>query len=93
MSSVHVGQYEFDHVSYDADSDVLYLRRGEKQPAADSFGTPEGHAVRLDEDGQVIGITIVNAKWLLQRDGKISITVPSLIETDADELAQALAAV
>jgi uncharacterized protein YuzE len=71
---------------------VLYLRCGEQQKAADTFGTPEGHAVRLDEQGEVIGITIVNAKWLLEREGKISITVPSLIEPDADELAAVLAA-
>jgi uncharacterized protein YuzE len=90
--SVHVGQYEFDHVSYDDRGDVLYLRRGEQREAADTFGTPEGHAVRLDEDGQVIGITIVNAKWLLERDGKLMITVPSVIETNTDELAAALAA-
>jgi hypothetical protein len=49
--------------------------------------------VRLDEQGEVIGITIVNAKWLLGREGKITITVPSLIEPDADELAAVLAAV
>jgi uncharacterized protein YuzE len=48
--------------------------------------------VRLDEDGEVIGITIVNAKWLLERDGKINVTVPSLIETNTDDLAEALAA-
>jgi uncharacterized protein YuzE len=89
---VHVGPYEFDHVSYDSDGDVLYLRRGEQRAAADTFGTPEGHAVRLDESGEVVGITIVNAKWLLERDGKIMITVPNLIETNADDLAAALAA-
>jgi uncharacterized protein YuzE len=89
---VHVGPYEFDHVSYDSDGDVLYLRRGEQRAAADTFGTPEGHAVRLDESAEVIGITIVNAKWLLERDGKIMITVPNLIETNADDLAAALAA-
>lgn len=90
--TVHVGPYEFDHVSYDNNGDVLYLRRGEQQTAAETFGTPEGHAVRLDQEGEVIGITIVNAKWLLERDGKINVTVPSLIETNTDELAQALAA-
>ena len=90
--TVHVGTYEFDHVSYDSDGDVLYLRRGERQAAADTFGTPEGHAVRLDEDGEIIGITIVNAKWLVERDGTITVTVPSLIETNAAELAAALAA-
>lgn len=89
--TVHVGPYEFDHVSYDSDGDVLYLRRGERQAAADTFGTPEGHAVRLDGGGEVIGITIVNAKWLLERDGTITITVPNLIETNADDLAAALA--
>jgi uncharacterized protein YuzE len=90
--TVHVGPYEFDQVSYDSDGDVLYLRRGERQAAAETFGTPEGHAVRLDENGEVIGITIVNAKWLLERDGKINVTVPSLIETNTDDLAAALAA-
>lgn len=90
--SVHVGQYEFEHASYDAEGDVLYLRRGEQRPATDTFGTPEGHAVRLDESGEVIGITIVNAKWLLDHDGKIEITVPNRIEPDTDELAQVLAA-
>jgi hypothetical protein len=59
---------------------------------SETFGTPEGHAVRLDDDGEVIGSTIVNAKWLLERDGKITVTVPSLIETNTDELAEALAA-
>jgi uncharacterized protein YuzE len=71
---------------------VLYLRPGERQAAADTVGTPEGHPVRLDADGQVIGITIVNAKWLLERDGRLSITVPSRIEANADEISQALAA-
>jgi uncharacterized protein YuzE len=89
--TVHVGPYEFDHVSYDKDGDVLYLRRGQQKAAADTFGTPEGHAVRLDGDG-VIGITIVNAKWLLERDGGLKVTVPSLMETDPTDLAQALTA-
>ena len=88
--TVTIGPYRFDHVTYDADGDVLYLRRGESRAAADTLGTPEGHAVRLDEQGEVMGITIVNAKWLIQRDGKITLTVPSQIETSAAELAEAL---
>lgn len=90
--TVHVGPYEFDHVSYDRDGDVLYLSRGEQREAVDTFGTPEGHAVRRNGQDEIIGITIVNAKWLLERDGKLTITVPSMIETDRDELAAALAA-
>jgi len=90
--TVHVGQYEFDHVSYDRDGDVLHLRRGERRIAADTFGTPEGHALQIDEQGDVIGMTIVNAKWLLDRDGKLTITVPNLIETNVADLTAALAA-
>jgi uncharacterized protein YuzE len=90
--TVQIGPYAFEHVSYDSDGDVLYLRRGERREAADTFGTPEGHAVRLDDNGDVIGITIVNAKWLIERDGKVAVTVPSLIETNAADLAAALAA-
>jgi uncharacterized protein YuzE len=90
--TVHVGPYEFDHVSYDSDGDVLYLRQGTRQKAVETFSTPEGHAVRMGSNGEVIGITIVNAKWLVERDGKITVTVPSLIETNADDLAAALAA-
>lgn len=90
--TVHVGPYEFDRVSYDRDGDVLYLSRGEQREAADTFGTPEGHAVQRNEQNEIIGMTIVNAKWLLERDGKLTITVPSLIETDRDDLAAALAA-
>jgi uncharacterized protein YuzE len=68
--TVHVSPYEFDQVSYDSDDDVLYLRRGERQEAAETFSTPEAHAVRMDENREVIGITIVNAKWLVERDGR-----------------------
>jgi uncharacterized protein YuzE len=88
--TVKIGPYEFDHFAYDATGDVLYLRAGQSRSAADTFGTPEGHAVRFDDDGNVIGITIVNAKWLLERDGKIGITVPEVIETSADDLAPVL---
>ncbi|MHB8243003.1 MAG: DUF2283 domain-containing protein [Solirubrobacteraceae bacterium] len=90
--TVHVGPYEFDQVTYDRDGDVLYLHRGVRHAAADTLGTPEGHAVRLDAEGEIIGITIVNAKWLLERDGTIALTVPDLIETNTDDLTAALAA-
>jgi uncharacterized protein YuzE len=88
--SVRIGPYEFDHATYDARGDVLYLRTGPSQPAQRTYGTPEGHAVRFDQQDQVIGITIVNAKRLSERDGKVTITFPDQIETSAEELAPAL---
>ena len=89
--TVRIGNITFDHATYDDRGDVLYLHVGERHAAADSLGTPEGHAVRYDDAGEVIGVTIVNARWLLDRDGKITITIPERIDVSADALAPALA--
>ena len=89
--TVTIGNITFDHATYDERGDGLYLHVGERQAAADFLGTPEGHAVRDNDDGVVIGITIINARWLLDRDGKITITTPERIEVSADALAPALA--
>jgi uncharacterized protein YuzE len=84
--TIRLGHLEFDHVVYDEKADVLYLSVGEPKEAARQDATPDGHVVRYGEEGNVIGITLVNAKWLLERDGKIELTV----QFDADELAPAL---
>ena len=47
--------------------------------------------MRYNDAGEVIGVTIVNARWLLDRDGKITITIPERIDVSADALAPALA--
>jgi len=86
-----IGNLKFDHSNYDRAGDVLYLRIGEPSPAADVYGTPEGYAVRFDEEGSIIGITMVNARWLVEQEGKITITVPSRIETSATEVGPLLA--
>ena len=84
--TIRLGHLEVDHVVYDEKADMLYLSVGESAEAAREEATPEGHVVRYDGDGNVIGITLVNAKWLVERDGKIEVTV----RVDADELAPAL---
>lgn len=88
--TISVGRHEFDDVVYDPKGDVLYLHKGVPVPAAKTLATPEGHAVMLDDIDTIIGITIVNAKWLVERDGQITISVPEHIETSASELAPAL---
>lgn len=80
----------FERANYDADSDVLYLIRGESNMAADAVLTPEGHGVRYGPDGEVIGVTIINARWLFERDGHLTITVPHSVRIEARELAAAL---
>jgi uncharacterized protein YuzE len=90
--TVTIGSLRFDHAAYDERGDVLYLRTGERQDAAYSEETPEGHVLRYDADGRVIGLTIVNARWLLERDGTVNVTVPEHVAIGRDELADALTA-
>ena len=62
--SVTIGPITFDRVQYDADADVLYLHVGDPSSAVDFDETPEGHAVRLDAQGHVVGVTLVGARRL-----------------------------
>lgn len=87
---VKIDDLIFERANYDADGDVLYLTRGEANMAADAVLTPEGHGVRFGADGEVIGVTIINAKWLLERDGHLTITLPHSVRVEAGELAAAL---
>ncbi len=66
---------EFDRVDYDRDADVVYLHVGEGS-AVDWDESEEGHAIRYGADGSIVGITIVNARRILEADGEIAITLP-----------------
>lgn len=88
--SVTIGHLTFDHTTYDARGDVLYLHAGEPQAATDAEETPEGHAVRFGADGRVIGVTIINAKWLRDQGQPIIITIPERVAVDPDELGPAI---
>jgi uncharacterized protein YuzE len=80
----------FGRANYDADGDELYLARGETTEASDAALTPEGHGIRYDTDGHVIGVTIINARRLLDRDGHVTITLPQVVQVAAGDLAGAL---
>jgi YD repeat-containing protein len=89
--SITIGSITFDRVSYDREADVLYLGVGDPSKAVDFDESAEGHGLRYDADGRLVGITIVNARRLLERDGTIVVTPPQL-RVDGDELAAVLAA-
>lgn len=95
--TIRLGEHLFDDLFYDAEGDVLYMSKGKPAPAAKTVASPEGHAVRLDETGEIIGITVVGARWLAEHDGRIVITLPSAVhsaeplETSASHLAEAFA--
>lgn len=67
---------EFDRARYDRDADVLYLASGDPGRARGFDGTREGHHVRYDEAGRLIGVTFVGAADLLEREGRLSFTEP-----------------
>ena len=82
--TVKVGGIDFDRVDYDQEADVLYLHVGDPGAAVDFDESPEGHHLRYDSDGRLVGITIVNARWLLEQDGKITVTLPQLLVAASD---------
>jgi uncharacterized protein YuzE len=86
-----IGGIEFDDVTYDREGDVLYLWAGApRRPSLDD-ATPEGHYLQFGEDGAVIAITIVNARWLLEQDGKIIVTLPDGKRLETADLGDVLA--
>lgn len=88
--SITIGSTTFDRVSYDSDGDVLYLHVGDPSSAVDFDESPEGHALRFDGAGRLVGVTIVNARRLLQQGDPITITVPQRLAIDPATLAPAI---
>jgi uncharacterized protein YuzE len=74
--TVTVAGISFDQHEYDERGDVLYLSVGKPREAFRTIATPEGHAVDYDNSGAVIGMVLVNVRFLLGRDGAVTVTIP-----------------
>jgi uncharacterized protein YuzE len=82
----------FEQHHYDERGDVLYLSVADyKGPPAKAFSTPEGHNIEYDHSGAVIGMTLVNVRFLLERDGMLTLSLPPE-QLAAAELAPVLVA-
>lgn len=90
--SVTIADVEFDRVRYDADADVLYLHIGEPADAVEFDESPEGHHLRFDAAGRLVGITLVRPRWLLADEGQITISLPQRVSLRPEALNGALAA-
>lgn len=88
--NIRIGSLVFDRADYDDEGDVLYLHVGEPQPS-EGEETSEGHVVcfALGTD-RVVGLTVINARYLLERDGRLVVTLPETVEASAEDLAPAL---
>jgi uncharacterized protein YuzE len=87
---ITVGRTTFDQVRYDADADVLYLHIGDPAHAVGFDESPEGHALRFDDDGNLVGITLVNAKQMLEAGEPIAVTIPERVTIDPADIAPAV---
>ena len=85
--TVILGDLEFDNVVYDGGADVLYLHVGDPAAAVEFDESPEGHVLRYDAEGRLVGVTIVNARWLLEQNEQVTITLPKPIQVDRNALA------
>ncbi|MGH2938172.1 MAG: DUF2283 domain-containing protein [Solirubrobacterales bacterium] len=90
--SVTIADITFDRVEYDSDADVLYLHVGDPSTAVDFDETPEGHALRFDAEGRLVGITLVRPKHLLDESSGLRITLPVPSDVSACDLTPALSA-
>ncbi len=91
VMTVRISDITFDRVDYDRDVDVLYLHVGDPSTAVEFDGTPEGHHVRFDKYGNLVGITLIHPRSILEQDGKITITIPERVEVGHEALDDVLA--
>jgi hypothetical protein len=90
--NITIGPLNFDHADYDAENDVLCLHVGAPQEG-EGEETPEGHVIRYAPGtSRIVGLTVLGARQVLERDGHLAVTVPETVETTAEQLAPALAA-
>jgi uncharacterized protein YuzE len=83
-----IATIDFDTAHYDRDADVLYLSVGDPARAVDFDETPEGHALRYDASGDLIGIAIVGARKLVDEHRDVHVQVP--VTLPADTLGQVI---
>lgn len=89
--TIQIGHISFDRAQYDTDADVLYLHRGDPADAVEFDASPEGHALRFDAQGELVGVTIVRPRWHLDNHKEITITIPEQVHVSEGTLAAALA--
>jgi len=91
--NITIGPMSFERADYDADNDVLYLHVDEPQ-VGEGEETPEGHVVRYEPGtSRIVGLTMMGPRRILERDGQLAVTIPETVQTTAEDLAPALAAV
>jgi len=74
--AIRVGRHTFSYSTYDPPSDVLEVGV-EGPPSGRRERSPEHHIWRFGEDDQLTGITFMNPRAQLEREGAVYVTLPS----------------
>jgi hypothetical protein len=73
--SLTIDGVTFDRYHYYEEGDVLCFHTGPAEWAVDFDETAEDHHLRYNADGQLLSLTICNARWLVDREGGIDVTL------------------
>jgi uncharacterized protein YuzE len=73
--ALRAGPYTFSHVTYDPPSDVLYAAIGAPRPGR-RVETPESHFLRFDSRDRFSGVTFMNPREQLEREGAVYVSLP-----------------
>lgn len=76
MTTITLGPWTFDHVSYDAEADVVYLSIGEPRRALGEE-TPEGHVALFEEEtGEFCGLTLIGLRSIPGPERAVTLPSP-----------------
>jgi uncharacterized protein YuzE len=75
--ALRAGPFTFTYVTYDASSDMLYAGFEPQRRHGSREVTPEDDFLRFDESGRFVGITLVNPRSRLEREGAVNLSLPS----------------
>ncbi|MDA8067401.1 MAG: hypothetical protein M0T77_02135 [Actinomycetota bacterium] len=81
--SVTIDNITFVPVDYDAGAEVLYLHKGDPSSAVEFDSTPEGHALRYNAAGELVGITLVSPRRWIEQEGHLPITLPHHLDVES----------
>jgi len=88
LGTVRIGEHEFDYIDWDYESDVLYLAKGGPRAVPGLHASPEGHHLRIDENGELQGVTLVAPRDILQHKGHVLVSMPDGTPIGNAEVAQ-----
>jgi hypothetical protein len=71
---------------------VLYLHVGDPSAAVVFDESPEGYALRFDATGRLVGVTLVGARQAIDTGQPLSVTLPSRVEIEAEQVEAAIRA-